>query len=344
MQCQRDSDGRELDRHTLQVLRQKAVKAVANGHTVQSVADTLGVNIRSVFRWLSDYAGGGQNALLGKSPPGAKPKLGPEELRWLAETVRDHTPQQLKFDFALWTLALIGEVIFRQFGIRLSKPSVSRVMRLLGFTPQRPLYRAWQQDARWVERWRSEEFPQLQAAAKRAGAVIYFADEAGIRTDSHAGTTWGPCAQTPVVKATGRRFGLNMISAVSGRGDFRFMVREGSVTAQVFVEFLKRLMVGAKQPIYVVVDGHPIHRAKRVSDYVTAQGDRLKLVFLPPYAPQLNPDEQVWGRIKGRVAKQLPQNKQELKRRVMSALRRLQKLPHVVRSFFQHPDCQYAAI
>lgn len=152
MKCQRDSDGRELDRHTLQVLRQKAVKAVANGHTVQSVADTLGVNIRSVFRWLSDYASGGQNALLGKSPPGAKPKLGPEELRWLAETVRDHTPQQLKFDFALWTLALIGEVIFRQFGIRLSKPSVSRVMRLLGFTPQRPLYRAWQQDARWVER------------------------------------------------------------------------------------------------------------------------------------------------------------------------------------------------
>lgn len=135
-----------------------------------------------------------------------------------------------------------------------------------------------------------------------------------------------------------------MISAVSGRGDFRFMVREGSVTAQVFVEFLKRLMVGAKQPIDVVVDGHPIHRAKRVKDYVTAQGDRLKLVFLPPYAPQLNPDEQVWGRIKGRVAKQLPQNKLELKRRVMSALRRLQKLPHVVRSFFQHPDCQYAAI
>ncbi len=344
MKCKRDSDGRELDRYTLQVMRQQAIKAVSNGQTVNSVAQAFGVNIRSVFRWLSDFATGGQNALLAKPAPGAKPKVTAEEMRWIAETVRDQTPQQMKFDFGLWTLSLIGEVIYRQFGKRLSKPSVSRIMRILGFTPQRPLYRAWQQDAVWVEKWRTEEFPKLQAEAKRAGAVIYFADEAGIRSDYHAGTTWAPCGQTPVVKATGRRFGLNMISAVSGRGDFRFMVHEGSVTAKVFLEFLKRLTVGSVQPIYLVVDGHPIHKAKLVREFVKAQGDRLKLVFLPPYSPHLNPDEQVWGRVKARVAKQLPQNFEELKSRVISALRRLQKLPQVVKSFFQHPDCQYAAI
>ena len=122
------------------------------------------------------------------------------------------------------------------------------------------------------------------------------------------------------------------------------MVHEGSVTAKVFVEFLKRLMVGSVQPIYVVVDGHPIHKARLVQAFVKAQGERLRLVFLPPYSPQLNPDEQVWGEIKARVAKQLPQNFEELRHRVISALRRLQKLPHVVKSFFQHPDCQYAAI
>lgn len=344
MKCKRDSDGRTLDRHTLQVLRQKAVKAVRNGQTAQSVADTFGLNIRTVFRWLSDFASGGQQALLGKPIPGRPPKITAEEMRWIAETVRDQTPLQLKFDFALWTLPLIGEVIYQRFGKRLTKPSVSRILRILGFTPQRPLYRAWQQDSVLVETWRSAVYPALQAEAKRVGAVIYFADEAGMRSDYHAGTTWAPCGTTPIVRATGRRFGLNMLSAVSARGDFRFMLHEGSVTATVFRTFLQRLMANAQQPVFLVVDGHPIHKAKLVKAYVAAQKGKLKLVLLPPYSPQLNPDEQVWGYLKTRVAKQLPQNKEELKARVLAVLRRIQKLPALVQSFFRHPDCQYALV
>jgi transposase len=193
-----------------------------------------------------------------------------------------------------------------------------------------------------VETWRSEVYPALHAEAKRIGAVIYFADEAGVRSDYHAGTTWAPCGTTPIVRATGRRFGLNMISAVSARGDFRFMLHEGSVTALVFRTFLQRLMAGAKQPVFLVVDGHPIHKAKLVSEYVAEQEGRLKLIVLPPYSPQLNPDEQVWGYLKTRVAKQLPQNKEDPKARVLAVLRRIQKLPALVQSFFRHPDCQYA--
>ena len=100
-----------------------------------------------------------------------------------------------------------------------------------------------------MARWQAETFPKLRAEAKRRGAVIYFADEAGLRSDHHTGTTWGPRGQTPVVKATGRRFSLNMISAVSNGGDFRFMTQAGSVTAPVFRDFLQRLLVGATQPI-----------------------------------------------------------------------------------------------
>jgi hypothetical protein len=176
--------------------------------------------------------------------------------------------EQMRPEFGLWTLSLIGEVIYRQFGKRLTSPSVGRIMRLLGFTPQKPLYRAWQQDPVLVEKWQSEEFPALKAEAKRTGAVIYFADEAGVRSDFPAGTTWAPVGRTPTVKTTGRRYGLNLISAVSARGDFRFMVQEGNVTADVFVEFLKRLLRGAEQPIILVVDGHPIHKAKIVKTFV----------------------------------------------------------------------------
>jgi transposase len=164
----------------------------------------------------------------------------------------------------------------------------------------------------------------------RIAAVNYFADEAGVRSDYYAGTTWAPCGTTPIVRATGRRCGLNMLSAVSARGHFRFMLHEGGVTAMVFRTFLQRLMAGAKQPVFLVVDGHPIHKAKLVNEYVAEQAGRLKLILLPPYSPQLNLDEQAWSYLKTRVAKQLPQNKKNLKARVLAVLRRIQKLRALV--------------
>jgi transposase len=344
MKCKRISDGRAIDHHALQVMRQQAVKAVKNGQTVASVASAMGVNIRTVFKWLSDFATGGQNALLAKRVPGRPPLVTPEEMRWVAEAVRDKTPWQMSLDCGLWTLPLVGELIFRQFGKRLTNPSVGRIMRILGFTPQKPLYRAWQQDPVLVQKWQAEDFPALKEEARRTGATIYFADEAGIRSDFHAGTTWAPVGRTPVVKATGRRFGLNLISAVSAQGGFRFMVHEGTVTAAVFVAFLRRLVRGSGRPIILVVDGHPVHKAKLVKAFVEGQQGRLRLVFLPPYAPQLNPDEQAWGYIKPRVAKKVPANMAELKAYVVSAMHRLQKLPAVVMSFFRHPECRYACI
>ncbi|MDN0083886.1 IS630 family transposase, partial [Crenobacter sp. SG2305] len=132
------------------------------------------------------------------------------------------------------------------------------------------------------------------------------------------------------------------ISAVSPRGDFRFMVHEGSVTATVFREFLKRLMIGAEKPVFVIVDGHPIHKAKLVRDYVESLEGKLNLFYLPPYSPQLNPDEQVWAHVKRQVSKRLVQNHEEMKRLAIGALRRIQKLPGLVKSFFRQPECQYA--
>ena len=215
-------------------------------------------------------------------------------------------------------------------------------MKLLGFTAQKPLYQAWQQDPVLVRQWEAETYPAIKAEAA-AGATIYFADESGIRSDCHTGTTWAPCGETPVVEVTGRRFSLNMISAVSPRGDFRFMIHEGTVTAPVFKNFLQRLMVGATRPVFMVADGHPVHKSKRVKTYVEGLNEQLKLFFLPPYAPHLNPDEQVWAHVKRQVSKRFVQDKDNMKRLAIGALRRTQKLPGLVRPFFQQPECQYAA-
>lgn len=173
------------------------------------------------------------------------------------------------------------------------------------------------------------------------GATIYFADESGIRSDYHTGTTWAPQGQTPVVSSTGRRFSLNMISAVSAQGEFRFMLHEGSVGAKVFLEFLKRLMIGAQKPVFVIVDGHPIHKAKLIKTYVDSLGGTLKLFYLPPYSPHLNPDETVWAHVKRKVSRQLVESKEDMKQLALGALRRIQKLPELVKSFFRQPECQY---
>lgn len=222
-----------------------------------------------------------------------------------------------------------------EFGKSLSLESVRRIMKLLGFSTQKPLYQAWQQDPVLVKQWESETYPAIKAEAQAAGATNYFADEAGIRSDYHTGTTWAPIGETPVVTVTGRRFSFNMISAVSPSGEIRFMIHVGSVTAPVFKEFLKRLMIGATRPVFVVVDGHSIHKAKLIKDYVDSLNGNLKLFYLPPYSPHLNPDEQVWAHVKRQVSKQFVQSKEDMKKLAIGALRRLQKLPALVKSFFR---------
>ena len=214
-------------------------------------------------------------------------------------------------------------------------------MKTLGFSAQRPLYQAWQQDATLVRTWESETFPAIRAQAKKEGATIYFADESGLRSDYHKGTTWSPQGQTPVLQKTGRRFSINMISAVSPRGDFRFMLHEGSVNAKVFLDFLKRLMIGATRPVFVILDGHPIHKAAMIKTYVEQSKGMLKLFYLPPYSPHLNPDETVWAHVKRDVSRRLVENKEHMKQLALSVLRRLQRLPTLIMSFFRQPECRY---
>lgn len=343
MRCKKTFDARTLSHQALEQVRRSAVQRVEAGESPEFVGAGLGLNRRTIYRWLAAYHTGGVNALKAKPIPGAPTKLTAAQNARLARIVRTKTPQQLKFEYALWTLTIIREVIRRQFGVRLSEVSVGRLMGRLGFTPQRPLYRAWQQDPILVERWRTEAYPAIVAKAKREGAAIFFADESGVRSDAHAGTTWGLKGTTPVVKTTGARFGFTMISAVNANGQCRFMIIERRVTAVVFCEFLRRLLQGMTRKIVLIVDGHPTHKAKRVQRFVAAQAGRLELYVLPPYSPDLNPDELAWAHVKGKLGRGAAQTKTELKARAHGILRSLQQRPQLVRSFFHAPSCAYAA-
>ncbi len=195
-----------------------------------------------------------------------------------------------------------------------------------------------------MRRWRQEEYPRIRAWAREVGAHIYFADEAAVRSDYHAGTTWGIRGQTPVAESSAERYKVNMISAVTPRGHMRFMVFQDKFNGPRFVEFLKRLLHGARSPIFLILDGHPVHRSREVQRFVRATEGRLRLFWLPAYAPELNPDEQVWNHVKPKgVGRAAFSAADEMKALVLALLHALQKSPALIRSFFQLPDTVYAA-
>jgi transposase len=292
----REDDGRKLDHKTLEQLRIRAVRQVEHGAHPEDVAAALGMTRAAVYGWLAKYREGGLDALRAKPVPGRPPTLSGAQLARLYGLVVGNDPRQLRFTFALWTRAMVRELIRREFDVRLSEVSVGRLLRKLGLSPQRPLYRAYQHNPQAVARWKAETYPQLRAEAAQAGATIYFADEAGVRSDYHAGTTWAPVGRTPVVAATGDRFGVNLISAVTAKGKLRFAAYDGHLNGPVFINFCRRLLHDTPEPVFLVLDGHPVHRSKAVKQFAESTGGRLRLCFLPGYSPELNPDEWVWSR------------------------------------------------
>jgi len=340
----REDDGRKLTHETLEEMRIRAVRAVEAGESPEKVITMLGFSRPRIYEWLSAYREGGIEALRAKPIPGRPCKLDAKAIRWIYETVTTKNPIQMKFEFALWTRDMVRELIRDRFRVGLSEVSVGRLLRKLGLSPQRPLARAYQRDPEMVETWLREQFPAIQKEAKSVGAHIFFADEANVRSDYHSGTTWAPVGQTPVVERTGARHTLNMISAISPRGELRFMCHEGKFNAPLFIEFMQRLLINRSTPVFLIVDGHPVHRSGAVKKFISENHNRIRLFRLPSYSPDLNPDELVWSHLKhhkiGKIAITGPDN---MKQRVIGFLRSLQKSPALVRALFQHPSVRYAA-
>jgi transposase len=337
-------DARKLSRQSLTDLRQRAVGSVQDGHSPDEVADTLGVSRAAVFGWLAIYRAGGWGALNARRRGGRPRKLTGTQMRWIYRTVTGKNPLQLNFTFALWTLDMVRRTIRKHLGIALSRSSVGRLMDQLGLSAQRPLWRAYQQNPTAVAQWLREEYPQIRKAAKAVGASIFFEDEAGVRSDGHSGTTWAPRGKTPIVSTTGARFGMNLISAVSRTGQMHFAVVEGRVTAEVFVEYLRRLLHGRRRPVFLIVDGHPTHKSAMVRRFVETVSTRLRIFFLPPYSPELNPDELVWNDLKNHILGRMRiVGPDQMRRAVLSRLRWMRKQPQHVASFFHAPETKYAA-
>lgn len=337
----RRNDARKMDREALAQLRIRAVSQIKKGASPEDVAKTLDVNRTTVYGWLSRFAEGGYDNLKRKKAPGRAPSLDGTQMRILYYTVVDSTPEQMKMPFALWSCGLVREFIRRRFGINLSKVTVSRVLARIGLSFQRPLQRSYEQNTTLVKNWLKKEYPKLLALAKREKAEIFFEDESGVRSDAQVGKTWGRVGKTPVVRATGKRFGMNLVSAISPRGEFRFMITKGTFGAKEFVDFMKRLIATSKRKVFLIADGHPAHKSKLAREFLAEVGDKLRLFFLPPYSPELNPDELVWNTLKGEMGRMSFFGPGDMEAKVLGFMRRLQKSPDKVRSFFHERNVRY---
>jgi len=335
-------DGRRLDHKTREKLRIRAVKLVEEGHSPEHVIQALGFHRSCIYEWLAKYREGGLDALKTRAISGRPRKLKGPQLQKIYNIVTANNPLQLHFEFALWTRDMIQDLIWCQFRVKLSLVSVGRLLKKMGLSPQKPLHRAYQQDPERVAQWMDVEFPRIRAEARKDGAELYFGDEASVKSDLHHGTTWAPIGKTPVIQSTGARFGINMISAISPKGVLRFMTFEGRFTGKTFIEFLERLIHNADKPIFLIVDGHPVHKGQKVRQFVDSTEGRLKLFILPPYSPELNPDELVWNNVKNHsIGRSKISGPDDLKNKVISALRALQKLPLKIAGFFREKHVQY---
>jgi len=334
-------DGRSLSHETLEELRIQAVKAVIERkQSPEKVMEVLGLHRTNIYKWLKIHKEKGYKGLTSVKAKGPSSKITSIEegklKKWL---IKD--PRQLHFDFGLWTLEMIRTLIEREFNKTLHLTTVSRLLSRMGFTHQKPLFRAFQQDPVKVEKWLREDYPAIRKEAKKEKRQIFFEDESGFRSTDAKGKTWAPEGKRPIVRTTGARFGLNAISAISPNGTLRFGVYEGSFNGEVFIDFLKKLLDSVPGNLTLIVDGHPSHKQKKVTAFVKNTEGRLKLYFLPPYSPELNPDELVWQQVKQVVKRKMIGGPSQFKAQILSLMHSLQKQKSKLIRLFSHPDVAY---
>lgn len=339
-------DARKLDAATQAHLRRSVVQAVRGGMSQTEAAKVFGVSLRAANKWVALQKGGGLRALKPKrrGRRAGEGRLNPAQSKRVRQLIIDSLPDQLKLPFYLWTRAAVASLIEREYGVELSLTSIGRYLKRWGMSPQKPVRRAYERNDQAIAHWLRHEYPAIARQAKREKAVIYWGDEMGLRSDHIAGTSYALLGKTPLVRATGQRFGCNMISAITNRGHLAFMVFHGKFDARLFVEFMQRLLKQVAAKVYLIVDGHPVHRSVMAREFVRDNAKRLRLIRLPGYCPELNPDELLNQDVKtNALGKIRPTNRAEMMAGVRSHLYRRKRQPQIIRNLFQEKHVRYAA-
>jgi transposase len=340
-------DARLLNPTTQDYLRQQAIRLRRQGKRMGEIAAYLGVHRTTVSKWWRQYQQVGEAALhqlKRGNKLGEGRTLSPSEEAVIQRLIREHFPDELNVDSALWTRQAVQALIAGEPGVKMPIRTVGEYLKRWGYTPQKPLKRAYEQNPQAVKAWLETEYPAIEQRAQQEDAEIAWGDESGLRCDAQVGRGYAPIGHTPEIQLNTQRVSVNYIASISNQGKVRFMLYVQKLTAQVFILFLERLIAKRTRKLMWIVDRHPVHRCDAVQQWLHEHRNHIEMYFLPSYSPQLNPVEYLNCDVKQGVHSKPPtRNLPQLKRRLRSHLHKLQKLPARIMRYFNHPFIAYAA-
>ena len=310
----------------------------------KNCAEIFGLSEMAVNRIWAKYKSGGKQALRSKKRgvQGGK-KLKKDQAYQIRQIIKDKLPDQLKLPFGLWTREAVQQLISSKYGIELSRWQVGRYLKSWGYTPQKPIKKAFEQKPAQVQKWLKEEYPSIKERASKEKATIYFGDETGCRNTHQAGKTYAPKGQTPTIMVTGKRFTVNMISAISNKGHLQFMLMEAGFNSEVFKTFLQQMIKYSKKKLFFITDNHPSHKTKKLNKWLEENKEKIEVFFIPPYSPELNPQEYVNQDLKTNIiGKKRAINKEQLKENIKNFMNKRKANKPQVKKYFHHKHARYA--
>lgn len=329
--------------------RRKQVVRLHRKHIkVMQIVAMTGLSYPTVRRTIDLFEAGGWSAIRpafrGRQRGDGRVLTAAQE-QTIQRLIIDKRPEQLKMEFSLWSRAAVGQLIEQEFGIVLQVRTVGKYLARWGFTPQKPIRRAYEQSPAAVQAWLDSEYPAIDERARREGGEIHWGDETALVNTDVRGRSYAPMGKTPVTMAVGgTRHKLSMIATVTNQGKTRWMIIDEAFDADKLIEFLQSLIKDAGKKVFLILDNLRVHHSKKVKAWVAERKDQIELFYLPSYSPELNPEERLNADLKREMAKRVPiRTKPKLRQAANEHMAMLENSPLRVMSYFQDRRVRYAA-
>ncbi len=328
------------------LIRKSIVRLYKEGKKPVKIAEILDVSRRHAETTIKKYKEEGFAGIKLKQRgrrQGEKRTLTVEQEQEIRNSIIDKNPEQLKLKGCMWTRNNIAELIKQKYRIAIPLSTLGYYLERWGFSVQRPTKRAYKQNPEQIDQWLNETYPSIAKRAKEENAEIYWGDETGVQNTADYLRGYAPIGQTPVIKVEAQKFKANLLSAISNRGKLRFVIYD-KLTPDKLIDFMRRLVRDTKRKVFLILDNLRIHHSKRVSEWLLKHKDEIEVFFLPPYAPEYNPDEYLNSDLKQGVGNRpMPRCEKDIVKNIRSHLKSLQLRPDKISSFFHAPSVRYAA-
>ena len=334
--------------HLLEEKRREVIRLYKLGWKRKDIGTATNLSQPTIRKAIEFYEKYGLEGLKPKKrgrPTGAGRMLTKEQEKQVQKVIRDKRPEQLKMPFALWTRGVIRLYILEEFGIDLALSTISVYLKRWGYTPQKPILRAYEQDPKAVEKWLNEEYRAIATRAKAEGAEIHWADETAVVNTDVRGRSYAPKGQTPIAyRVGGTREKFSMISSVNNKGSCFWMIYEGALTGKTLIEFMVGLHHDVGRKVFLIMDNLSVHHCRPVKEWLEANRDKVEAFYLPSYSPELNPDERLNADLKHALTTTAPcRTKARLLERTKEHMQMISNSPERVKKYFKDENVAYAA-